>query len=85
MLLVIEIADSTLTHDLGYKADLYRRAKIPEYWVVDVPHRCLRVFTLAGDRYETTIVREGSLSPQALAGVAIDVTALFGDGHTHSP
>jgi Uma2 family endonuclease len=80
VLLVIEIADSTLSHDLGYKVDLYRRAKIPEYWVVDVRHQCLRVFTLAGDRYETTVVRESRLSPQALPGVAIDVTALlFGE------
>ena len=78
VLLVIEIADSSLTHDLGYKADLYRRAKIPEYWVVDVRHRCLRVFTLTGDRYETTIVREGKASPQALPVVEIDAAALFG-------
>ncbi|MBV9997677.1 MAG: Uma2 family endonuclease [Verrucomicrobia bacterium] len=80
VLLVIEIADSTLTHDLGYKADLYRRAKIPEYWVVDVRHRCLRVFTLAGERYETRTVREGKASPQALSGVEIDVTALLSSG-----
>ena len=78
VLLVIEIGDSSLTRDLGYKADLYRRAGVPEYWVVDVPHRCLRVFTLSGERYETTIVREGKLSPQALPGVEIDAGALFG-------
>lgn len=79
-LLVIEIADSSLTHDLGYKADLYRRARVPEYWVVDVRHRCLRVFTLSGDRYETTVISEGKVSPQALPGVEIDVTALLGGG-----
>jgi Uma2 family endonuclease len=78
VLLVIEIADSTLTHDLGYKVDLYRRAKIPEYWVVDVRNQCLRVFTLTGERYETVIVREGKVSPQTLSGVEIDVGALFG-------
>ena len=54
------------------------RSILAEYWVVDVRNRCLRVFTLRGDRYETTIVRDGRLSPQALPGVAIDVTALFG-------
>jgi Uma2 family endonuclease len=48
--LVIEIADSALIHDLGYKADLYRRAKIPQYWMVDVPNRCVWIFTLAGER-----------------------------------
>ena len=77
VLLVIEIADSTLTHDLGYKVDLYQRAKIPEYLVVDVRHQCLRIFTLIGDRYETAIVREGKVSPQALPGVEIDVSFLF--------
>jgi Uma2 family endonuclease len=80
VLLAIEIADSSLSHDLGYKADLYRRAKIPEYWLVDVRHRCLHVFRLAGERYETRIVREGKVSPQALPGVEIDVDALFGGG-----
>ena len=78
VLLVIGIADSSLSPDLGDKVDLYRRAKIPEYWVVDVRHQCLRVFTLNGDRYETRTVREGKLSPQALAGVEVDVAALFG-------
>jgi hypothetical protein len=46
--------------------------------VVDVRHQCLRVFTLSGDRYETMVVREGKVSPQALPGVEIDVAALFG-------
>ena len=78
VLLVIEIAYSSLSYDLGYKADLYLRAKIPEYWVVDVRHQCLRVFTLAGERYETRTVREGKASPQALPGVEVDVGALFG-------
>ncbi|MBV9489531.1 MAG: Uma2 family endonuclease [Verrucomicrobia bacterium] len=76
--LVIEIADRSLSHDPGYKADLYRWANIPEYWVIDVRHQCRRVFTLSGDRYETRIVRDGSLSPRALPGAAIDVGALFG-------
>jgi Uma2 family endonuclease len=78
VLLVIEISDSTLTRDLGFKAGLYREAKIPEYWVVDVRHQCLRVFTLAGDRYQQKMVREGRVSPEALPGVEIDVAALFG-------
>jgi len=45
-------------------------------------NQCLRVFTLTGDRYETTIVREGSLSPRALPGVEIDVSTLFGGAYT---
>ena len=34
--LLIEIADGTIEYDLGYKADLYARQKVPEYWVVDL-------------------------------------------------
>lgn len=34
--LVIEVADSTLSFDLGRKAAMYSRNRVPEYWVVDV-------------------------------------------------
>src|SRR5262249_28866444 len=41
--LVIEISDSILGFDLTAKAGLYARARIPEYWVFDVPARRLVV------------------------------------------
>lgn len=37
--LVVEISDSTLGFDLTAKAELYARASIVEYWVVDVVGR----------------------------------------------
>jgi Uma2 family endonuclease len=37
--LVVEISDSTLSFDLTTKAGLYARAKIVEYWAVDIPGR----------------------------------------------
>lgn len=36
VVLVIEVADSTLGTDLGRKLELYAAAGVPEYWVVDV-------------------------------------------------
>jgi Uma2 family endonuclease len=36
VLLVIEVAESSLGVDTGEKADLYAAAGIPDYWVVDV-------------------------------------------------
>lgn len=36
VLLVIEVADSSLVLDLGMKAKSYARAGIPEYWVFDL-------------------------------------------------
>jgi Uma2 family endonuclease len=41
VLLIIEVADSTLKFDRSTKAGLYARAEIPEYWVVDIEGRQL--------------------------------------------
>jgi Uma2 family endonuclease len=43
--LVAEVSDSTLTFDLTVKANLYARAGIPEYWVIDIPNRLLHLHT----------------------------------------
>lgn len=37
LVLVGEVADSTVKDDLGEKAELYALRGIPEYWVVDLP------------------------------------------------
>ena len=37
VLLLIEVADSSLKTDLREKADIYAEAGVQEYWVVDVP------------------------------------------------
>ena len=39
--LTIEVAVTSLTRDLGAKSELYARAGVPEYWVVDLEHRLL--------------------------------------------
>jgi Uma2 family endonuclease len=39
--LVIEVADTSLNLDLGRKATLYARHRIPEYWVADVNGRVI--------------------------------------------
>lgn len=43
-LLIVEVADTTLAHDMGDKARAYARAGIQEYWVIDVDSRRLRIF-----------------------------------------
>lgn len=44
VLLIIEVANSTLGFDLGQKANIYAQDGIQDYWVVDVNHRKLHVF-----------------------------------------
>ena len=42
-LLVVEVSDSTLREDRRYKAGLYARAGIAEYWIVNLNARTLEV------------------------------------------
>jgi Uma2 family endonuclease len=43
--LVIEISDTTLARDRGYKLRSYARAGIPEYWIVNTEERQVEVYT----------------------------------------
>ncbi len=52
-LLVVEVADSSLTHDMTRKRPRYAQAGIPEYWIVNLSDYCLDVYhNPAGDDYE---------------------------------
>ena len=44
VLLVIEVADTSLAYDLGTKVPLYARHGIPEVWVIEAATRHTRVF-----------------------------------------
>jgi Uma2 family endonuclease len=64
--LLVEISDSTLNYDLSVKAALYARARIVEYWVLDVNGRHLIVHREPeGDGYLsiTVYVEEESVAP----------------------
>ena len=43
VLLVIEVADTTLSDDLGPKAALYAEYGVREYWVVDIERRVILI------------------------------------------
>jgi Uma2 family endonuclease len=43
-LLLVEIADTTLTLDRRHKGGLYARAGVPDYWIVNLRHRVLEVY-----------------------------------------
>ena len=46
--LAIEIADTTLSSDLGNKRLLYEEIEVAEYWVVDVEGIDIKAFSVAG-------------------------------------
>ena len=43
--IVVEIADTTLRRDRGQKKRLYARARVPEYWIVNLVDRQVEVYT----------------------------------------
>jgi len=44
VLLLIEVADSSLDFDCGEKANLYAAAGIQDYWVVSLPERLVHIY-----------------------------------------
>ena len=48
VLLVIEVADSSLDYDRQVKAHIYGRAGVPETWVRNLPEDCIERFTQPG-------------------------------------
>ena len=78
--LVIEIADSSLKYDTNEKVDLYAKANIPEYWVLDLNGRQLLVFrdpTANGYGTKFTVPADGTVSPLAVPGATVALAALL--------
>jgi Uma2 family endonuclease len=80
VLLVVEVADSSLSHDRDRKLPLYARFGIPEVWLIDVAGRHLEVHRDPdGGRYTTQFrVRDLSrVEVVALPGAVLDLRSLF--------
>ena len=43
--LIVEVAESSLAIDRGRKRRLYASCGVPEYWIVNLPERCIEVYT----------------------------------------
>ena len=82
MLLIVEVADTTLAFDTTTKASLYARHGIPEVWVLDVQDRAILAFRDAGARdYRSRLrlVGDERLSALAIPELAITPRRVFGD------
>jgi len=80
VVLLVEIANTTLGFDLTTKARLYARAGIADYWVVDVPWRRIIVHRdpVDGEYRMVVSYAEGELvSPLAAAGTELRVREIF--------
>lgn len=79
-LLVVEVADHSLSHDRSVKIPLYARSGIPEAWLQNLKRKTLEVYRDPMDgAYQTKLVlRMGdTVSPLAMPGAQIPVADLF--------
>lgn len=80
VLLVIEVAESSLAYDTGEKAELCAAAGIADYWVVDVAGRAIEIRRdPVGGRYRSLKTHTGDdeVHPLAMPEVALRPSALW--------
>jgi Uma2 family endonuclease len=80
VLLLIEVSDSTLHHDLEVKVPLYARNGIHEVWIVDLQNSAMHFYGRpeAGNYMDHRVMRTpGVTYLTALPGVAIDLSRLL--------
>jgi Uma2 family endonuclease len=77
--LVVEVlSPGTRERDLGAKRDLYARAGVREYWLVDPPARTIEILSLEGGAYVPVPPDAAGLAQSALLpGLTFDAEAVF--------
>jgi Uma2 family endonuclease len=81
VLLIIEIADTSIDYDRQVKVPLYARAGIPEYWLVDLPGQRIEVYRdpAAGEYRQVRLVRQGErLVPEAFPSLELSADDILG-------
>jgi Uma2 family endonuclease len=81
VLLIIEVADSSLSYDRNVKRSLYAWHGIPEFWIVNLTAGEVEVCRKPqGEQYASVsrIGRDGMLEPELLPGVVLPAAALVG-------
>jgi Uma2 family endonuclease len=81
VLLLIEVADSSLRFDRAVKLPLYARAGIPEVWIVDLKRRTVDVHRLPTDgKYaeDETAWGDRTLTPALAPDAAVTLRQIFG-------
>ncbi len=80
VLLVVEVADSSLARDRDVKLPLYARHGVPEAWLVDLVAGRLSVHRDPSPHGYASVVEVeelGAVSPLRLPDVSLDLTTLF--------
>jgi Uma2 family endonuclease len=87
VLLIVEVADTSLRRDRVGKLPLYAGAGIAEVWIVNVEDREIEVYReTVGARYaKVQRLRQGSVAPLAFPDEAIEIEEILGPAPSASP
>lgn len=82
VVLLVEVADSSLDYDRTVKVPLYAAHQIPELWIVEAPARIVRVYRDPDPQQRTyrssVAYRDNdSIAPPQLPGIVISVGEIF--------
>jgi Uma2 family endonuclease len=80
VLLLIEVADSSLAYDRGTKLWLYAESGIPEYWLVDTAAEAIETHRRPGPGGYGEMHRvtgNATISPQAFPDIALPLAEIF--------
>jgi Uma2 family endonuclease len=79
VLLLIEVADSSIRYDHEIKVSLYARYVIPEFWLFDLTEGRLEVYRepIDGEYRHRDYHRHGNVTPGLLPGVLVSLDGIF--------
>jgi Uma2 family endonuclease len=80
ILLLIEVADSTVNYDQKIKAPLYARFGISEFWLIDLLQQSVTLFQKPlRNQFSiaTTLMAPKTLTPLSLPGIQLNLELLF--------
>jgi Uma2 family endonuclease len=82
VLLLVEVADTSLEVDRGLKLSVYAEAGIPDYWIVNLIDQQIEVYRKpVGHTYDDQSIYRGDavIHPLALSAASLQPSQLFSD------
>ncbi|MBI3799622.1 MAG: Uma2 family endonuclease [Deltaproteobacteria bacterium] len=80
VLMLIEVADTTVHYDREVKIPLYARHGVPEVWLIDLQQECIEIYLQPSSAGYLQILRPGKderISPSLLPDISILVADLW--------